>query len=165
MFARLVRLREPAASLAVAAATLALLGAYLGRAGGDARSWDVAAADQRAVLADLHAALPHPPAGATVYAFGAPLSVGPGIPVLNTKLDLTSALRISYSSAAITGVPLAGPASLTCAASGPSAGSVAGSYGRSYLIDAVERRAFPLADRAGCAREARLAGAAPGRTL
>jgi hypothetical protein len=163
VLARIARVREPAVSLVIGAVSLALLGAYLSRVAADARSWDTAAGDQRAILADLHSALPRPPAGATVYAFDAPLTVGPGVPVLNTMLDLTSALRLSYSSPTLLGVPLAGHASLSCTASGPVAGGVVGAYGRSYLVDAGRRRAFPLGDRAGCAVQARLATSGAGR--
>src|SRR6202035_6042563 len=131
---RLLRLPASAASLGVLAAALALGGAYLARSAGDARAWDAAAADQRRELADLHAALPRLPAGATVYAFDAPEAVGPGVPVLNTPLDLTSALRISYSSATLVGVPLQRPASLTCAPRGPTARGFGGRYGGSYLL-------------------------------
>jgi hypothetical protein len=160
---RLVRLPPFAASLGVVAAALALAGAYLGRSAADARAWDAAAADQRQVLADLHAALPRLPPGATVYAFGAPRAVGPGVPVLDTTLDLTSAMRISYASPQLVGVPLAGPAGVTCGARGPQAGSFGGVYGDSYLLDVGARRAVRLAARAQCAAEGRLAIARAGR--
>ena len=156
---RLLRLPASAASLGVLAAALALGGAYLARGGADARAWDAAAADQRRELADLHAALPRLPAGATVYAFDAPEAVGPGVPVLNTPLDLTSALRISYSSATLVGVPLQRPASLTCAPRGPTARGFGGRYGGSYLLDAGRRRAVRLLEPAQCAAESRRASA------
>ncbi len=151
MLARLLRLPAPAASLAVVALTLALLGAYLGRAAGDARQWDRAAADQRGELADLHAALPRLPSGATVYAWDAPQAVGPGVPVLNTLLDLTSALRLSYSSSRLLGVPLDGPGNLACEARGPAAGGGSGAYGESYLVDVGRRHAVRLTARRQCA--------------
>jgi hypothetical protein len=156
---RLLRLPASAASLGVVAAAFALGGAYLVRGRGDARAWDAAAADQRRELADLHAALPRLPAGATVYAFDAPEAVGPGVPVLNTPLDLTSALRISYSSATLVGVPLQGPAGLTCAPRGPTARGFGGIYGGSYLLDAGRRRAVRLLAPAQCAAETRRASA------
>jgi hypothetical protein len=159
MLQRLLRVPASAASLGVLAAALALGGAYLARGQGDARAWDAAAADQRRELADLHAALPRLPAGATVYAFDAPEAVGPGVPVLNTPLDLTSALRISYSRATLVGVPLQGPAGLTCAPRGPTARGFGGIYGGSYLLDAGRRRAVRLLAPAQCAAEARRAGA------
>jgi hypothetical protein len=100
------------------------------------------------LLADLHAVLPRLPRAATVYAFDAPEEVGPGIPVLNTTLDLTSAVRMSYSNPTLLGVPLARVASVACDAAGPLAGGVAGSYGDSYLVDLNARRAVRLRDRA-----------------
>ncbi|HLL91621.1 MAG TPA: hypothetical protein VK252_01685, partial [Solirubrobacteraceae bacterium] len=96
MLCRLGRAPSGLAALGIVAAALGLAGAYLGRAESDARAWDAAAADQRRELADVRLALPRLPHGATVYVYGAPATVGPGVPVLNTKLDLSSALLIAY---------------------------------------------------------------------
>jgi hypothetical protein len=157
MLLRLARLPSPALSAGAAAVvTLALLGAYVGRSAGDARTWDSAARDQRLELSQVHAALPSPLPGATVYVLGAPAAVGPGIPVLGTTLDLTSALRISYSSARLNGVPLAGRAILACGPRGPLAAGVTGAYGDSYLLDVRRGLAVRLTVRQQCA--ARLRG-------
>jgi len=155
MLARLARLPAQAAHLAVIAAALALGGAYLARDAGDARAWDGAAADQRRVLAEMHTALPRLPRGASVFVAGAPASVGAGIPVLDTPLDLTSAMRISYASPQLLGVPLARGASVACGARGPLADGFAGSYRDAYLLDVLSRRAVRLRDRAQCAAAAR----------
>jgi len=148
---RLTGLPRRAAPVGVIAAALVLGGAYLGRAAGDARAWDTAAANQRNLLGAMHEALPHLPAGATVFASGAPLSVGTGIPVLDTPLDLSSAMRISYSSPQLVGVPLARAHSVACSPRGPLAGGVGGAYGASYLLNLATRRAVRLSDRAQCA--------------
>jgi hypothetical protein len=155
VLSRLARLPAPATSLGAAAVTLALLGAYLARSAGDARTWDTAARDQRAELGELHAALPSPPAGAAVYMLGAPATVGPGIPVLDTTLDLTSALRISYSNATLLGVPLDAPAALSCGPGGPLAAGVRGVYGDSYVVDVARRLVVPLTARSRCAAQLR----------
>ncbi len=65
--AQLAHLPWRVANLAVIALALVLGGAYLARAAGDARAWDAAAADQRLVLGELHAALPRPPHDAIVF--------------------------------------------------------------------------------------------------
>jgi len=149
-------------SLSLALA-LALGGAYLGRTAADVRVWDAAAADQQRVLADVRAALPRLPGGATVYAFDAPRTVGQGVPVLSTTLDLTSAMRLSYASPQLVGVALAGSAGLTCGPHGPLAGGVGGDYGRSYLLDVRARRAVRLGARAQCTAQSRRASAGAGR--
>jgi hypothetical protein len=149
---RLARLPASATSLAITAATLVLGAGYVRLSLADARSWDTAAADQRQLLADLHAALPRLPREATVYLLGAPATVGPGIPVLNTTLDLTSAMRVSYLSPQLLGVPISGAASIACGPQGPVAGGVGGSYGDSYLIDVGARRAVRLLARTQCVR-------------
>src|SRR5271165_4522196 len=150
MLAARLRVRAGLAALALCAAVLALGGAYVAQTSRDARAWDAAAADQRRLLADVHALLPSLPPAAAVYAFDAPQAVGPGIPVLNTALDLTSALRISYASPALLGAPVAGAGAVSCAARGPSADGVAGVWGDSYLIDADRHRAVRLTGRAQC---------------
>jgi hypothetical protein len=139
-----------AAGLAATAAALALGGAYLKQTGVDARAWDSAGAHQRRLLDELHAALPRPPRSATVYAFDAPQTVGPGIPVLNTTLDLTSAMRLSFSVPSLVGVPVAAAASVACGRAGPRADGVGGAYGNSYLVDIGARLAVRLMGRAQC---------------
>jgi hypothetical protein len=155
MLGRLMRLPASLASLALVLVTVAIAGAYLDRAAGDARAWNAAAADQRRELADLRAALPRLPAGATVFAFDAPAVVGPGIPVLNTTLDLSSAMRISYATPRLLGVPLGTQASLACSSRGPAAAGFAGAYGESYLVDIGTRRSTRLLGRAQCAARVR----------
>jgi hypothetical protein len=163
ILAGLLRLPASAAALGASVAALVLCGTYVVRSTADARAWDAAAADQRGLLAALHAALPRPPGTAVLYVFGTPRTVGPGVPVLNTTLDLTSALRIFYSGPGLQGVPVAGAGSLGCGPRGPLAGGVGGAYGESYLIDVRAPRAVLLADRAGCLAEGGL-GLASGRT-
>jgi hypothetical protein len=152
MLGRLVRLPRAVAPLAVVAGALALASGYLVRSAADARSWDAAASAQRRLLGDLRAALPRLSRGSTVYSFDAPQVVGPGIPVLNTTLDLTSAIRISYSDPGLRGVPVGGARGISCGPRGPLANGVEGVYGAAYLLDVGARRAaLPLA-RPQCAR-------------
>jgi hypothetical protein len=155
LLATTLRLPRPAAAAAVAAGALVLGGAYLNRTASDARAWDSAAADQRQLLANLHAAVPRPGPRAVLFAFNAAESVGPGVPVLNTTLDLTSAIRLSFSSRGLVGVPLGATAKLACAPAGPLADGVAGAYGSSYLVDVAARRAVRLTDRAQCELQGR----------
>ena len=156
LLVRLVRVPSSLASVAAATVALALAGAYVARSLGDARPWDAAAAQQRLELAGMHAALPAPAPGSTVYVVGAPASVGPGIPVLGTTLDLTSAMRLSYSQPQLTGVPLDANATIGCGARGPQAGGVAGVYGEAYLLYVRDRKAVRMLDRAACAAATRL---------
>jgi hypothetical protein len=157
---RLLRLPAAAAAIIAGALTLALCVAYVQRSADDARAWDAAARDQRAVLADLHAALPAPARRAVIYAYDAPLIVGPGVPVLNTTLDLSSAVRMSYASPLLSAVVLTAAVGVRCGALGPSAGGVPATYGGSYLLDVRARRAAALNGRAQCI--AAIAGASLG---
>jgi len=150
MLVGLVRLPGAAAGLGATAAALALGTAYVRQTAADARAWDAAAADQRRLLADMHVALPRLPQSAVIYAFDAPQTVGPSIPVLNTTIDLTSAVRMSYSSPTLLGVPVAAATSVTCGPRGPLAAGVGGAYGQAYLVDVGTRRATRLIGRAQC---------------
>jgi hypothetical protein len=152
---RLMRVPSSAASSTVAVLTLALAGGYLARSLADARPWDAAAAEQRRVLADMHSALPRLRSASTVYMFGAPAAIGPGIPVLGTTLDLSSAMRVSYSDADLTGVPIGASSAIACGPAGARAGGVAAAYGDAYLLDVAERRAIRLLDRRQCLALAR----------
>jgi hypothetical protein len=148
---RVARASSPLPALGAPLLALAVGAGYVYRSASDARAWDRAAAEQRAVLADLHAALPRPPAGAVIYALNVPDTAGPGVPVLGTTLDLTSAARLSYASAGLRAVPLATAAELHCGARGPGAAGVQGAFGASYLLDVRTRRAVGLTSRAACA--------------
>jgi hypothetical protein len=147
---RIARAPASAGAAAATALAVALCIAYLHRSAADAGAWNAAASDQRAVLADLRAGLPRAPRAAVIFAFDAPLRVGPGVPVLNTRLDLTSAVRISYGSPSLTALPLARATEVSCGRRGPLADGVGGRYGNSYLLDVRARHASLLADPAQC---------------
>jgi len=161
MLAGLVRLPGAAAGFAATLAALALGAGYLRQTAADARAWDAAAADQRHLLADLHSVLPSLPRAAILYAFDAPLEVGPSIPVLSTTIDLTSAVRMSYSNSTLVGVPVPAAASVTCGPRGPRAGGVGGPYGQAYLVDLAARRAVRLIGDAQCASRTARSPSAP----
>jgi hypothetical protein len=150
---RLTRLPASAAGLLVGAAALALGAGYVARSLADARSWDAAAADQRRELADMHRALPSLQPASTVYVFGAPAAVGPGIPVLATTLDLTSAMRVSYSDPRLVGVPIGASATIACGPRGPLVAGVGASYGDAYVLDVAKLKAVRLLDRGQCVAE------------
>jgi hypothetical protein len=158
MLGRVVRAPSSASSAAVATVALVLAGAYVARSLSDARPWDAAAVQQRLELADMHSELPALAAGSTVYVVGASPTVGPGVPVLGTTLDLTSAMRLSYSQQQLTGVPLASAHAIACGRRGPLAGAVEGIYGDSYLLDVGRRRAVRLLGRGACTAVTRHGG-------
>jgi hypothetical protein len=163
LLARLARLPERAAAALAVALAFALCAAYLQRSASDVRSWDTAAADQQRLLANVRTALPRLPAGAVLYAFDAPMLVGPGVPVLNTVLDLTSAVRLSYASPTLTAAPLAAATGVRCGTLAPLAEGVRGAYGSTYLLDVRARRALLLTGATRCAAIIREAGATASR--
>jgi hypothetical protein len=158
--ARVARLPEGAAAAAAMGLAALLCAAYVHRSAADARYWDRAASDQRWVVSGIRAAFPQPPGGSVIFAFDTPLTVGPGVPVLNTRLDLTSSLRLAYASRSLDAVPLAGLGELRCTPAGPIAGDAGGRYGRSHLLDVRARRDSPLLSASRC-EEARAYDARP----
>lgn len=151
LLVRLARLPEMASAALATVLAAALCAAYLQRGASDVRAWDSAASDQQRLLADVRAALPRLPSGAVLFAFDAPLLVGPGVPVLNTPLDLTSAVRLSYADAALTAVPIPAAAHVSCGPRGPLAAGVRGTYQQTFLLDVRARRAVPLRSSTQCA--------------
>jgi hypothetical protein len=159
LVARRIGVSPSAAGGAIAVVAALVLGTgYLQRTARDARQWDASAALQRQLLDNVRAALPRPPLGATLYAFDHPLSVGPSVPVLNTALDLTSALRWSYGDRSLAGVPIGqsthlvcGPTALYASDAGPGYGA---RYGRALLVDVDARRVVGISSRAECAAAA-----------
>jgi hypothetical protein len=148
---RLLRLPAPAPALAAPVLALTVLAGYAHRGASDARAWDRAASEQREVLAALHAALAHPPADAVIFALGVPDAVGPGVPVLGTPLDLTSAARLSYASARMQALPLMRAVKIRCGARGPVVNGAQGEFGASYLVDVRTRRVLAFTSRVRCA--------------
>jgi hypothetical protein len=159
LLAQLARLPRTAAAAIASVLALALCAAYVQRGASDARAWDAAAADQQRVLASVRAALPRLPGGAVLYAYDAPLTAGPGVPVLNTQLDLASAVRVAYADPALTAVPILAE-EVRCGSRGPRAAGVAGVYGSSYLLDVRARSAVRLMSAAQCQALVHAAGAA-----
>jgi hypothetical protein len=146
---------QRAAALAASLAAVALGAAWLEHGAADSRLWDRAGGDERALLASVQTALPDPPAGATIYTFDQRRAEGP-VPVLDTALDLTSALRLAYDDPTLAGAPLRGAASLTCAPRGLRSSLQASSplYGAVYLVDVGARRVLRVTSPASCAQGA-----------
>lgn len=157
-----LRSSRAAAPWLTTALALALGFAYLERSRADARGWDAAAAEQRRELDALRPLIEHVGTHATIFVTGAPQRLRPGVPVLSTALDLTSAVRINFAKPQLAAVPLASAAAASCGPNGTLAGGVQGAYGSSYLIDLAERQAVRLTGRGRCAAATRGAQRAAG---
>jgi hypothetical protein len=135
-----------------AAILVILLVGYLHLDADDTTLWNRAASDQRLLLDEAHTLLPHPPAGATIYVRGSPAQVEHRVPVLGTALDLTSALRLSFRDASLTGVPLSGAGGLRCGAETVIGNGSPARYGHAYLLDVARERLTALANNSDCRR-------------
>jgi len=160
------RIADPRLACAVALALALLTGirfAHLVRV--DARSYDLASRYQLQMLDALHASIPKPTPGETIFTFGAPAYTAPGVPVFAASWDLDGAVQVTYDDPTINAYPIIPGSAVACTATGIDASIVAGApivapYGHFALFDlATGRLSRPV--RAGQCTKA-LPAFAPG---
>jgi hypothetical protein len=127
--------------------------------GRDAGAWDRAAAMQRQVIGAVRLALPRPPSGSVVYAFGFPIESAPGVPVFVAPYDLGSAVALAWNDPSLSAYPVVPGSAFVCGARSismrnwntPIHGTAQQApYGRAFVIDVSRARAVRIADRAAC---------------
>jgi hypothetical protein len=160
-----------AAAGAVAAAALVGL-LWLSAVNDDRRAYAEAYALEQQTL-DVLRRLPAPPIGTTVFAFGLPGEIRPGIPAFSRHWDLTGAVRILWKDGTLKGIPGAAVArtkpgnrghawGIACAAGGvrPLARgwsvSDEAAYGRALFVDVPKGRSTLIEHQSQCRRETAL---------
>jgi hypothetical protein len=165
LFRGLPRWGRPAAALSVALALLIALG-YTLDLRDDERAWARADAESQAVLTALEQAVPDPAAGSTLYTFGAPGSIEPGVVVFAFRWDLVGAVKLVYDEESLAGYPILEGTVMTCGLEdmGPTgSGWLPGhraAYGKGYFVDVPSARAERIDSRSEC--RAALARFVPG---
>ncbi|MEA2330220.1 MAG: hypothetical protein QOH58_358 [Thermoleophilaceae bacterium] len=162
------RWRELSAGLAAVLAAAVGWG-WIQQIRDDKAAWALSAELQDDVVAAVARALPEPPAGSTIYAFGAPTVSAPGVPVFAATWDLAGAVRFRWEDPSLAAYPAIPGTALVCSAADVSASNANDSfdpqsapYGKAYVVDVPRSRAFPLPDRATCRAVAgRFSSAAP----
>jgi hypothetical protein len=151
-------LRAPAHwSVAFGVAVALVLGVgYIEHVRVDESSWDLAARDEGIVLQTLRQQLPHPVASSTIFTFGHPNEVAPGVVVFASSWDLNGAAELLYRDPSLRAYPLLPGSAIVC---GPKQLSPVGGgygpafsepYGRAYLVDIAQRRVVAPRNQAQC---------------
>jgi hypothetical protein len=149
---------------------------YLVQLHGQERAWERSAELQTAVLDTLRSS-PPPPPGSTMYVFGLPTDVAPGIVVFGDTWALNGAVRLTYGNPTLRAYPVLGGSRVSCGAGaflpeflpgagynlaadrpdpdfpyGPQYDDVdhGARYGRVVFVDASTGQVTPVHDRAGC---------------
>jgi hypothetical protein len=122
----------------------------------DESTWDLAARDEGIVLRTLRQQLPHPVSGSTIFTFGHPNEVGPGIVVFASSWDLNGAAEILYHDPSLNAYPLlpgngivCGPESMFPVGGGYSS-AFGKPYGLAYLVDIGGKRVAAPHNQAQC---------------
>jgi hypothetical protein len=161
-----IRRSELAVGVALAIAIAAVGLGYADRLRAEADVYAASFHDQQDILGVMHASLPHPPAGSTIYVVRHVAWTGLGVPVFAQWWDLYGAVRITYDDPTLWGYPIVPPASfLGCgshtAVTTPAAYGGPPRYGHAFVLDMATRQMLPLTDRATCRRVTVATGVAP----
>ena len=157
----------PRRATVLAAALLALIGAgYVAQVISDQDGWRRSDEVQDEVLSAVHHSLPRPPAGATIYTFGAPSFVAPGVPAFSLSFDLRAAVRLEYGDASLLAYPIRGRDVIRCGSDSlqPEGGTYSAvhgaAYGEAWFVNVPRRAAVRIDGAAPCRSWARVLGAA-----
>lgn len=119
------------------------------------------------VLTTVRSALPEPRSHSTIWTFGQPVEVVPGVPVFGNTWDMTASVQLTYANPTITSYVAYPETGFHCeqqgiAPSGPSWGNsvkpdrlYASPYGKTYFVDTTEGKVARIDNPAQCRRAAR----------
>jgi len=165
--AQLLPLRG-AEALAVVALAGFLLGlGFVDRLRADIGRWDTARVMQDDFLSALEQTLPRPTRGSTIYSFGYPAEVAPGIPIFTHPWDLNGALRLTYHDPTLFGLPIyrrgvvCGEKWVYPALFGA---KYASRYMKTIFVSVPERKVEPIRSKAECTSASRVFGGGPLQT-
>lgn len=154
----------------VATASILLAIGWLGSISRDVDAFIAAFREDERVLATIRAALPEPPPESTIWTFGQPVEIAPGVPVFGNTWDMTSSVQLMYHDPSIrsyVGFPdttfECRPDSVVPGGNGnyqvalpPEAVSpFASSYGNTYFVDTTSGRLERIRTPAQCRAAAR----------
>jgi hypothetical protein len=128
---------------------------FIQRAREDVRRYDSAAAEQRYFLERLQIALPHPPAGSTIFTFGYPARAAPGVPIFEAPSELRGAVDLRSNERSVKAVPIY-QQSVLCSRDEISTrrfgASSAAAYGHAVFVDVPTGRTRHIGSRGACAQ-------------
>ncbi len=161
-----MRRSRTATAVAVAVAVTAIGLGYADRLRTEADAYAASFGEQATILDTMHATLPNPPNGSTIYVARHLPWTAPGVPVFVQWWEFFGAVRITYGDRSLWGYPIVPPGtSLTCGPktveTSPAPYGAAPRYGRAFVLDMASRIMSPLTDRATCRRVVGAVGLSP----
>jgi hypothetical protein len=118
--------------------------------------------DER-VLQVIRTALPDPPPYSTIWTFGQPVEIIPGVPVFGNTWDMTTSVQLTYDDPTINSYVALPETSFYCLAHGIAPGGayqedgterpnrlLGSPYGRTYFVDTVDGRVRPIRTAREC---------------
>lgn len=164
---RALRLRPLVARLATLVLAALLVVSWLSGIGRESRAYIEAGQEGRRVLDVLQRAVPKPPPGTAVWAFGQPAEVSPGVPLFANYWNMSAAAALTFHDPRLRAfvalprtrfqcrgdgvVPLGGGGEYPPPPPG-SLGRFGSRYGRTYFVDTVRGQLAAIGDRAECKR-------------
>ena len=135
-------------------ATLAVAIGFGNRLREDIGRWDRATIAQGEFLSALKQTVKKPAGGSTIFSFGYPAEVSPGIPIFTDFWDLNGALRLTFNDPSLKGLPIYRPGGIICDKSFVYASSSgvehASPYGRTTFVDVTAHRLLAIRSRSAC---------------
>lgn len=121
--------------------------------------------DER-VLNTIRTTLPHPHAESTIWTFGQPVEVVPGVPVFGSTWEMTGAVQLTYGDGSLKSLVASPETTFSCqreavvpggnatyeVGSSPQTNVYASPYGKTYFIDTTTGEALLIRNAAQCRR-------------
>jgi hypothetical protein len=147
--------RGRAAAVIISAGAVLIGLGFIQRVRDDVSRYDSAATEQRHFLERLQIALPHPPAGSTIFTFGYPARSAPGVPIFETPWELRGAVDLRWNERSLKAVPIYRQ-SVLCGRSQISAlefgADYTAPYGHAVFVDLPSGRTRDVGSARACAQ-------------
>jgi hypothetical protein len=159
---RLARARTAASALALIACVVVGVG-WLQSVSRDSNSFIEAYEEGQRVLRAVGDAVPAPPPSSTIWTFGQPVEIAPGVPVFGNTWDMTGSVQLMYGDPSLVSYVAFPDTTFDCRAAGLVPGgryaadglpsdAYASRYGLTYFVDTVSGRLERIDSRSQCER-------------
>jgi hypothetical protein len=153
----LVPLRRAGALAIVTGTGFALALGFGDRLRDDIGRWDRATLAQDDLITALKSTLQKPANGSTIFSFGYPGEISPGIPIFTHYWDMNGAVRLAFRNPSLYGLPIYRPGNVVCARAFvyPTEFGIAHAsrYRRAVFVDAIRYRAVRIDSQQSCETE------------
>jgi hypothetical protein len=164
-----LELRRPLTAGVAIAVCLIVGGSWLGAVRDEGRDYERAYEEGQRVVSAITAAVSDPRPGSTVWAFGQPAEMAPGIPIFGDTWDLRHRVKLAYGDPSLAGYVAFDGTTFDCRRRRVVPGGhpkylvedpwwVEGfdsPYGRTYFVDTTSGRAVAVDSRRTCRQAAR----------